>query len=598
MAQIMRYWSYPAKGTGSSSYSCTTANGYKDNYGTLSANYGTTTYNWTSMPLANASITSSASTYSAVATLMYQCGVSVDMNYDPSGSGAQVLSVDAGGGPCAQQSYTLYFGYDASTIQGYQRTQGGYSDAAWLNLIETDLNAGRPVQYAGQDPSQGGHTWVCDGYDVNNNVHMNWGWAGSDDGYFSINNLLTTNGGFNPSTNHEILVGIQPPPGVDAGIASVVSPTGVLCASTFTPVVTIKNYGVNTLTSCTIHTQLDGGTTLSYSWTGSLTTGQTANVNLPAITTTSGSHTLTSATSNPNMSVDANTANDQSAATFVINAVGATLPLVEGFESSTALPAGWSIYNPDADAAWQVVTNVAHTGSHCLGFNNCDGDNTTDMTGRKDWVYTATYNFSGASSGSLSFDVGYIPANDGTKTYTDTLIVYYSVDCGTTWNQLYKKGGMTLATGPVFTYASTSTVTCANPTSSQWRTDVSNLTNVAGYSKVEFAFENISDWGDWLYIDNINITANSTTGIANVSSNSGIVVYPNPAHNTINFTGIDNASAVSVCDMIGQTVIAEQKTGSSQAVQTMDISSLANGVYLMKISTLDGQVKIIRFIKN
>ena len=83
MAQIMRYWSYPTIGRGSSTYCDCTADGYSDNYGIQSANYGATTYNWAAMPY---NVTSSNT---AVATLMYHCGVSVEMDYDPSGSGAE-----------------------------------------------------------------------------------------------------------------------------------------------------------------------------------------------------------------------------------------------------------------------------------------------------------------------------------------------------------------------------------------------------------------------------------------------------------------------------------------------------------------------------
>lgn len=599
MAQIMKFWAYPTKGIGSHSYCDCTADGFTVQNGTLTVNFGTTTYVWASMPLTG--ITNS--NVSQIATLMYDCGVSVDMDYSPSGSGAQVLAVDANSeGACAQNSYVTYFGYNSSTITGYERTansnpNSGYTDTQWLNLIETDINAGRPVQYAGQDPSQGGHTWVCDGYDASNNLHMNWGWGGSDDGFFSINNLATTNGGFNPSTYHQILVGIEPPPAIDAGIATIMKPTGILCTATFTPEVTIKNFGANTLTVSTINYQLDGGTVQTYSWTGSLGTNLTANVNLPAITTTIGSHTLTAYTSNPNNGTDANSANNQSSTTFAYNTVGAALPLIEGFEGSSSLPANWATSNAANDVPWQVVTTVAHTGTNCVGFNNCDGDAGTDMTGFKEWLYTPTYDFSSASSASLAFDVGYVPAYDSTtpKLYTDSLAVLYSVDCGTTWNRIYYKGGVALSTAPSFTIRTTTN--CVAPTSSQWRTETTNLSGILGQNNVMFAFENISDWGNWIYVDNINITSVNTTGISSLSGKTGVIVYPNPAHSNLFINTDENTTTVSVTDIIGQTVIGEQKV-TSQQTNSIDISSLADGVYLVKVNSSDNQVKVIRFIKN
>ena len=588
MAQIMKFWNYPTHGIGSSSYCDCTANGFTVNNGNLTANYATTTYSWSTMPLASSNL--------AVATLMYDCGVSVDMDYSPTGSGAQVLAVDAAGAS-AQTSYTNYFGYDANTIVGYKRTEGGFSDSVWISLIENDINAGRPVQYAGQDPSDGGHTWVCDGYDNNNNLHMNWGWGGASNGFFSINNLATP--GFNPSTEHEILVGIQPPPNYDAGIASITSPVGDLCVSTFTPVTVVRNYGATKLTSCTINYQLDGGSVMTHTWTGSLATNQSATVTLAPITSTFATHTLTCFTTLPNDSTDADTANNLSSNIFIISTTGSPIPFTEGFEGSSNLPFGWAVKNTNADATWQVITNVAHTGSNCVGMNNCDGDGGTNMTGRKDYLYTTLFDFSSSTSGSMSFDVGYVPAydSDSSKAYTDTLAVLYSIDCGATWTQVYKKWGSNLATAPSFSISSTSTVNCVAPTSSQWRTDAVNLTAVVGQPAVMFAFENVSDWGNWIYIDNINISNVSSLGIKSVKNDDGISIYPNPAHTNLYINTTENTSSISVTDILGQTVIADQKMASQQT-NSIDISNLADGVYLVKVNSSDNQVKVIRFIKN
>jgi hypothetical protein len=328
-----------------------------------------------------------------------------------------------------------------------------------------------------------------------------------------------------------------------------------------------------------------------------LGTNLTANINLPAITTTIGSHTLTAYTSSPNHGTDANAANDQSSTAFAYNTIGAVLPLMEGFEGSASLPANWSTSNAANDVSWQVVTTVAHTGSNCIGFNDCDGDAGTDMTGFKEWLYTPTYDFSSASSASISFDVGYVPAYDSAtpKLYTDSLAVHYSIDCGATWNRIYYKGGVALSTAPSFTIRTTTN--CVAPTSSQWRTETTNLSSILGQNNVMFAFENISDWGNWIYVDNINITAVNTTGIASLGSKTGVIVYPNPAHSNLFINTDENTTSVSVTDIIGQTVIGDQKVAAQQT-NSIDISSLADGVYLVKVNSADNQVKIIRFIKN
>ena len=95
-----------------------------------------------------------------------------------------------------ENAYKTYFGYNPDTLEGIIRSytdQNGnlvenYSDSEWINLMKDELNNSRPIQYAGYGGG-GGHTWVCDGYDSNDFFHMNWGWGGAYDGYFSLNSL-------------------------------------------------------------------------------------------------------------------------------------------------------------------------------------------------------------------------------------------------------------------------------------------------------------------------------------------------------------------------------------------------------------------------
>lgn len=223
MSQIIRYWGSPAQGTGSNSYS--------SNYGTLSANFGATTYNWANMP------NSVTSANSDVATIMFDCGVAVDMVYGPNESSSYLISGTGVSASC-EAAYTTYFGYNASTMQGLLRSN--YADADWLNLIETELTSSRPIQYAGSGPD-GGHTFVLDGTDGNDYFHINWGWSGTDNGYYTVDGLIPSpdaNGSFD--TNESMLIGIQPTvisvvsSGIDLYAATTVTPDPIAFDSTFT----------------------------------------------------------------------------------------------------------------------------------------------------------------------------------------------------------------------------------------------------------------------------------------------------------------------------------------------------------------------------
>lgn len=229
MAQVMNYWQWPVTGTGSYSYTSETQKL------SCSANFGSTTYDWANMLNRYAGYynegsstyhtTSSGTTaqQNAVATLMYHCGVAANMDYDISdngGSGAQTIYPNAASttSRCAAYALINNFGYKSSTLKCYYRPGGyGYSavsDANWLNLLKTELDASRPIMYAGAD-NEGGHSFICDGYDSDNKFHFNWGWSGYCNGYYTVNNLVPGTGGSgagNGSYNddQDIIIGIIP----------------------------------------------------------------------------------------------------------------------------------------------------------------------------------------------------------------------------------------------------------------------------------------------------------------------------------------------------------------------------------------------------
>ncbi len=187
MGQIMKYHNFPPQGVGSHTYIDPT-------YGQQSANFGTTTYNFASM-----GTSATSGSYQAIATLLYQAGVSVNMSYGVSGSGAYSTDV-----PWA---LTNHFNYDPSTITYAELAST--TTALWIAKIKSELDASRPVYYSGSTTANEGHAWVCDGYHSSDSkLHMNWGWSGVSNGYYAVGALNTSNGSFN-STN-AIIYGIKP----------------------------------------------------------------------------------------------------------------------------------------------------------------------------------------------------------------------------------------------------------------------------------------------------------------------------------------------------------------------------------------------------
>lgn len=176
MSQVMKFWNWPETGNGEHSYSTSTYGG------TLSVNFGNATYNWSIMPN---SCSSNNTASQAVALLMYHCGVAVDMDFDPSGSGAHTEDVP--------DAVINYFRYGACTNV---KSRDDFSRTAWEDMLIASFDRGIPVVYAGSD-TDGGHAFNCDGYNDQRYFHFNWGWSGSYNNYYQIDALNTGNGNFN-----------------------------------------------------------------------------------------------------------------------------------------------------------------------------------------------------------------------------------------------------------------------------------------------------------------------------------------------------------------------------------------------------------------
>lgn len=198
MANIMFYYRYPDVGYGSVTY---IPREYDDEnnvtyvYPPASANFAQTTYNYDAMP-------NSLSSYNyELARLLFQCGVSVSMKYGFDGSASN--SEDA------LESFKSHFGYSQSGQ--YLNIQDVVTDTSaaaaaltlpdWEAKMLEDLDNHRPIFYSGRNKTLGGHAWIVDGYTTASDsvryFHVNWGWGGTDNGFYLMRNMNTSSGNFN-----------------------------------------------------------------------------------------------------------------------------------------------------------------------------------------------------------------------------------------------------------------------------------------------------------------------------------------------------------------------------------------------------------------
>ena len=192
MAQVMNYWNYPARGKDVYAYRHPT-------YGTLQADFSGTAYAWKDL-LDEYKSGYSRHAADAVALLMYHCGVSLDMKYAPRGSDANTY-FNVPGFTDARIALMEHFGYDTAI----GKIRDNFDPEVWKDMLKEELDNGRPMMYRGT--GYGGHSFVCDGYDSEDNFHFNWGWGGSCDGYYSLTAMDPNGYDF---SQYQAVVFIQP----------------------------------------------------------------------------------------------------------------------------------------------------------------------------------------------------------------------------------------------------------------------------------------------------------------------------------------------------------------------------------------------------
>lgn len=214
MAQVMAYYKYPKQLKADIPGYVNRWNGIPMEIPTITREEGV--YDWDNMlPKYNKEANATQQQKDAVAKLMYHCGAAVQMNYGPESAAA-----------VSATKLAKYFGYDADLMMDLNRST--FTLDKWMQIIDTELAAGRPVLYGGQ-ASDGGHQFICDGKDGEGLYHINWGWSGNQNGFFDLSLLNPEKGGTGSGNSTEgynrscsITIGIAPDNGVvDAPLATV-----------------------------------------------------------------------------------------------------------------------------------------------------------------------------------------------------------------------------------------------------------------------------------------------------------------------------------------------------------------------------------------
>lgn len=358
-------------------------------------------------------------------------------------------------------------------------------------------------------------------------------------------------------------VGTCPPPAsepADVTMMSYDANTYICTGSSHTPEVTIQNNGTTNLTNATVTITQGGNTVSTGTYTGNLATYGVATITCTPITNPSSGAMIATVT----------TSGDALATNGVINTAltvytAAAAPLVQDF-TSTSFP--YAEYRVSSETGKNWAYSSGTMKYDCYSYsNNSKGE-----------LFIEPVNLSSLTDPSLSFDVAYRGYTAATPE-NDKLEVFVSTNCGTTWTSVYNKQGTTLSTGATQTGAFTPA------SAADWRNETVSLAAFAGQADVFVKYVGTSNYGNNMYIDNINISSATSLGENELVS---LNVYPNPASTEVNvsFEAKNADYSVKLVDLQGR-VIANQNLTNLNGTQVISIptSTVAKGSYIVSITS-------------
>ena len=587
MGMVMKFWEWPAQGVGSHSY-------HPQGYAQQSANFGETEYHFELMPNTLDS-TSTEEEYFETAQLLHHLGISVDMQYSGSGSGAYSDAV-----PSALRSYFRYNCNDHVTNYGNWWPGWGYTNEEWAQMLKDGgLDELLPLYYSGQDDSgAGGHAYVCDGYDENDYFHFNWGWSGRDNAWCPIGALNTTRYAFNQMngfTGHIIPQGdvyYSRPDSVDKMVAIEEASLDAVRLSWTNPTLDLNGNALTGITSITIRrnfeviaelTDAQVGADMEYEDNGlepGLYEYAIFVTNEAGISRTTYRSVLVGEKCNVVFQLHDDGGDGwKGAAISVASESGqriAVVSMTEGSELVVDLPLLRGNLNFIWNHGWYHAYPEHDTDGECsFTILDYDGNELYASGDLEDGIFM-TYENNCEEAPLACYPVQNLDGeyyytgeeNLGGHLHWDTPAITNNLDHFNVYRTLisYKAEGELIAEIP---YDGLSTYEYFDNMASQW---------MGGYKyEVTCTYargdENCESEEEEIIII-----------ITDLAENSGdIQVYPNPTNGLLNIEG-QGTMLISISNLLGQTLQETKAEGNT----TLDMSRFESGMYLIRIETENG----------
>ena len=434
--------------------------------------------------------------------------------------------------------------------------------------VSTDYVNDTPIQdtdYNGLCPNTtqvecGGHTMYSNYMNYTNDACMNI----FSQGQVGRMDIIINNSPRRASLLTSVGANVPAPVANDLGIKLISSPGASACSGNLIPMIRLRNYGSNTITSAQIQFSLNGSPTETLPLPANLAVATETTLSFSPVSLSAGaSYNFSFQVMQTNGGTDGNAANNVLAVSTIVP-VAVAVPLTETFDSTpvNATPAGWQITNPDGLTAWQ---NVSLTGgsNHAMYMDYYNYEN----LGAIDLLVTPVLDLTSATIASLSFDHAYAMYSGGSN---DRLRVIVTTLCDFNKSsiEIFNKSGTGLAT----TAATSSPFV---PTSSQWTTDVISMNQFLG-QKIQIAFEGVNDFGNNLFIDNVSVINYSFTAFALNS-----IVSPSPVSclsTTSPVISIKNLGNTVINSFVADVVVNNQLATQQVTGVQLDVGTAGNFV--------------------
>jgi hypothetical protein len=361
------------------------------------------------------------------------------------------------------------------------------------------------------------------------------------------------------------------------GIERVQTPGSFICGNVVSPVVVVRNFGSNPVSSVRFTYQISNGSTVDYTWNGQLATAARDTVYLPAASVSPGTYVFGISVVQVNGQSDTETANNTAQSSFQAVSIQ-SVPFWANFDKAL-LYEGWMVWDEDNTITWRdTLVSRAGNSRNRAAYLNYYQSTTTD---EQDALLTAPYNLSEATQAYLMFDVSYARR----QSLEDGLEVMVSTDCGNTFNSentIYQKTGSRLST------ATSASFQAWYPTLPEhWRTETINLSGYIGQESVRFAFVGTNTGGNNMYVDNIRVVFRTNTIEEEVNGYKDLPnafqIYPNPSRGRFNvrFNVYEPRNVqVQVYSSLGQQVYSTLIDQAKDSYE-VDLAGLPAGMYLV-----------------